>query len=113
MKKIVLIGVLVFVATQTLVFAQCGHEPEKAKNEISAGTVDALQQKAQVLGKEKHVGPAMTTATDKLSTSGHRNDSEGTEEIQDMPVPDGVQKNVGSKSFDMRLDDTPRNPVQP
>ncbi len=104
MKKrlILFVGLMMFM--QTPVFAAEG-----------AATVPSArktgQQKTKAVGKHHFEGPQRVTTKDKLSTSGHRNDREGTEDA-DMPLPDGVKRNKLQPSAGKMLNDTPRNPVQ-
>lgn len=82
-----------------------------AQGTASNSPVRPGQQQMKTIGKQQFEGPLRTTAKDKLSTSGHRNDREGTEDA-DMPLPDGVKRNKLQPSAGRTLNDTPRNPVQ-
>lgn len=56
---------------------------------ISRNASQMGMQKGKALGVKEHIGPAATTATQKASSTGHKHDGQGSEDL--MPKPEQLE----------------------
>ena len=108
MRKIIGMVAVLFMTVQMTAQAAESAQEKAMKKPMKA--VATKKQKGKALANKTRKGPATVTQRDKLSTSGHRNDREGTEDA-DRPRPDAMRGKMSNKAAH-RLNDTPRNPVK-